>query len=80
MYYSESFIGSLAVIHITYFGKNINDCDLSLVFSLRPAVNKLQVRLQPAFGQPLDQDVVTFLLDVLWPFPYISANEKADGC
>jgi hypothetical protein len=26
------------------------------------------------------QDVVSFLLDAPWPFPYISANENADGC
>ena len=28
----------------------------------------------------LSQDVVSFLLDAQRPFPYISANEKADGC
>lgn len=28
----------------------------------------------------LSQNVVSFLLDAQWSFPYISANEKADGC
>jgi hypothetical protein len=26
------------------------------------------------------RNVVSFLLDAQWPFPYISANEKADIC
>jgi hypothetical protein len=33
-----------------------------------------------AIFSEFSQDVVSFLLDAPWPFPYISANEKADGC